>query len=202
MRASVELGVDDIAVLVLIHQLAVGGGKVQARGAAQRGTAGLDGGVAHDVQVLPLRGGLELVDRSHGDLALYVTLVSIEHSSCQSGGVRVEHAQTFDGGGHSTRFHIVYIGGKLHVLQVRAVGKRIHHDVGSAGGQADGCQLGAVGAQSHRNLMTALCDGDIFDSRAVENILTNIDIVFQNKRLNLGIVERIIAYLRQAANFN
>ena len=96
--AGIELGVDDVAFFVTIHEFAIGGGKVEAGGAAKCGTCRGDGGIAHDVQVSPLGVGLEVVDRVDGHLANHFALFGIEHIGSQCGHFGIENAQTLDGG--------------------------------------------------------------------------------------------------------
>ena len=202
MLTGVEVGVHDVAVFILVHEVTARGGEVESGGATQGGTLARDGRVSHNVQVAPLVGVLVGVNRLGSHLADNIALALVEHAGSQCGSVDVEHAQRLDGGGHGTGLHVVHVSGNFHALESRAALKAVAHHVGRGGGQRDIGQLLATGAQALGNLVAALGDNDFLEPGVGKHILANVHIIFQREVFNGAVSETIVADSRQCGQIN
>ena len=166
MVASGKFSVDDIAVFVTIHELAALGGEVQTRGATQLGGIAADGGIAHNVQILPLGSLLVFVNRGNGNFTLDIALRGVEHAVGKHRHADIEHAQALDSSRYATGLQVVGVGGNFHLFERGAALEAVAHHVGRSAGQYYAGELRALCAQTLWNLVATLGDDNRLQCRA------------------------------------
>ena len=195
VSTSCKLSVNDLTVFVLIHELTIGGSEVQTSWAAEWSATSLDSWVGLNVEVLPLRSSFILSHSLSSHLTYYIALLCLEHVSCKSWSVAVEHAERFDSGRHCAWFHIVDVCRNFHVLQSRAISKCVLHNVGSGSRECHAVELFATTTNTLRNFVAAVFKHDSFESWFFEDVRTNGHVALESEVLDSAISEAIVANL-------